>query len=578
VDNVGLLVNLVFAIGAASIAAVVAVRLRQSVILGYILAGIAIGPFTPGFVADVASVQELADLGVIFLMFAVGAQLSLADLRRVGKVVSLGGSMQVLAVVAAGYAVGEALGWRPLESLFFGAVLSNSSSTVLGKLLGERGETDAEHGRIALAWSSVQDLGTIALVILLSSLATGAADGASLLLDLASGLARATVFLALLLPVGTRVLPWLFEQIAALRSRELFLLAVAAIALGTAYLSTFFGLSLALGAFVAGVAVSESDLSHQIIGEILPLRDVLAALFFVSVGMLFDPMFVFEHAPMVLLTLALIVVLKGTLSAGLTWAFGYGPRTVLLVGVGLAQSAEFSFLLARLGTELGVVSPAVFSLMLAGAVASIVLAPALQMGAAPISNWLERRLEVEKTPPPFDLGVPGVASRPPRHAVLCGYGQVGRLIGLALRRRGFRVVVIDQDPRVVSRLRERGIPAYLGNASNPILLERVRLSHARILIVAIPDALAARQIVELARMLSPRVEIIVRTHSEVEARFLERRGASEAVVGERELALEMARHTLRRFGVSAAETFAMIQGLRTTASALDEDPRELVPE
>ena len=557
-ENSHLLVNLVFALAAAALGALLAVRLRQSVIIGYILAGIVIGPFTPGFVGDVSAVQCLADIGIIFLMFALGVQFSFRDLLGVGRVALLGGSAQVLLTIGLGYVVGNALGWRPIEALFFGAVISNSSSTVLGKVLSERGELDAEHGRIAMGWSAVQDLSTIVLVVVLSALATG---GEGLLVDVFWGVAKATVFLALLAPLGALALPWLFERVAAFRNRELFIVVVAAVALSTALASALFGLSVALGAFVAGVVVGESDLSHQILGEITPLRDIFAGLFFVSVGMLVDPVFVLTHWPLVLVTLGLIVVAKGLLSAAITALFGYPVRTALLTGVALAQSAEFSFLLARVGTDLGVISAAVFSLMLAGAVASIVLAPALHQGAAPVARWLERqqpsRAWTRQSAAMIEPKQSLVA-----HAVICGYGGVGRVIGAALQRRGLPFVVIDEDPRVVRQLRADGIPALLGNAANRQLLERVNLSQARVLVVAMGDALAARQVVDYARQVNAHLDIVVRTHSAVEAQVLRGQGAAEAVLGELELALEMTRHTLRRFGISALEALSIVQGLR----------------
>ena len=559
-ETAGLLVNLVFAYGAALIGAVVAARLRQSIILGYILAGIAIGPFTPGFVADRATVEALADIGIIFLLFAVGVQLSLRDLLRVGTIAIGGGSLQVLVTIGLGYLIGVALGWSPLESLFFGAVLSNSSSTVLSKILDERGEMESEHGQIGLAWSTVQDLSTIVLVVVLSALAAGSQ---SLVADLGWALLKAALFMAVLVLAGSRVLPYLFEHVAALRSREVFILAVAAVALGTAYVSSLFGLSLALGAFVAGVVVGESDLSHQILGEILPLRDILAGLFFVSVGMLVNPFFVVENLVLVLLTLALIVVAKGLLVAAITWFFRRSAHMALLTGVTLAQSAEFSFLLARLGEDLGAVSATVFSLMMAGTAASIVVSPSLHRIADPAARWLERRLPespLAHLPAAADLDC-----RPRRHAVICGFGRVGRVVGVALRRRGFSFVVIEQDQRLVRRLREQGVPALLGHADNPVLLERANVAQARVLVVAIPEALAARQIVDYARRANPRLSIVVRTHSAEEMRFLEDRGVGEAVLGELELALELTRHTLRRFGVTSAETLAIIQGLRARA-------------
>ena len=313
---------------------------------GYILAGIAIGPYTPGFVAAELTVTALADIGIILLMFAIGVELSLAELLRSGKVAILGTIVQMLAIIGIGCGVGLLLGWRPLESLFFGAVISISSSTVLVKIIGDPGEIDSPHGRLTLAWSTVQDLATVILIVVLSAMAT---DSENLVRDVAWEVTKASLFLLLLIPLGLRVLPWIFDWIAELRSREVFVLSVGVAALGLAYGATFFGLSLALGAFVAGIVVGESDLSHQILGDIMPLRDIFAGLFFVSVGMLVDPGFVARHLPLLALTVLLIMVVKGSVSALIALVMKTPARTAILTGALLAVSAEFSFLLARVG-------------------------------------------------------------------------------------------------------------------------------------------------------------------------------------------------------------------------------------
>ena len=300
--DTGLLVNLALALIAAAIGGAIAVRLRQSAILGYIVVGMLIGPYTPGPVGSPGTVAALADIGVIFLLFAIGLQLSIRDLLRVGPVALVGGSAQVVVMIAIGFAVGVALGFGSLESLFLGAVVSNSSSTVLAKVLGDRGEEDADYGRISFAWSSVQDLSTIILVVILSALSAGGELGTDLLL--AAG--RALLFLAISLPLGLKVLPWFFEHVALLRSREVFVLSIVAVALGTAWVAELFGLSLALGAFLAGILVGESEVSYQALGEVAPMRDVFAGLFFVSVGMLVDPFFVIAALPLVLIGLSLI--------------------------------------------------------------------------------------------------------------------------------------------------------------------------------------------------------------------------------------------------------------------------------
>ena len=287
-----------------------AVRLGQSPILGYVAGGLLISPYTAGPVAEPETVGALADVGLVFLLFAIGLQLSFSELLRVGKVAIIGGSAQVIAMVATGFGVGVALGFGPLESLFFGAFVSQSSSAVLAKILGDRGEFDSPHGHVALGWATLQDLSTIVLVVILGALSIGG----DIVTDIAFALGKAAVFLAILLPLGIKVLPWLFERAVLLRSREVFILTVVAVALGTAYVSELFGLSLALGAFLAGLLVSESDISHHILGELAPVRDVFAALFFVSVGMFVDPQFVVASVGLILLAVVLIVPVKGASS------------------------------------------------------------------------------------------------------------------------------------------------------------------------------------------------------------------------------------------------------------------------
>lgn len=569
----GLLVNLVLALAIATVGAALAARLGQSVILGYIVSGVIISPSTPGPVGATAPVEALADIGVILLMFTVGMRLSLRELQAVGPVALLGGSAQVLILIGLGYLIARGVGWGWQEALFFGAVVSNSSSTVLSKVLGDRGQMGALHSRIALAWSTVQDLSTVALVVVLSAVVTGG-SGMTLAGTLGVAAAKAGIFLFLLLGVGSRVLPLLFERVAALRNREIFVMAVAAFALGVAYASLFFGLSLALGAFVAGVVVSESDLSHEILGSVQPLRDVFVGLFFVSVGMLVDIGFLVQNWPYTLLVVAVIVLLKGAISTGIAWLFRYSFATALLTGVALAQSAEFSFLMARVGVEVGALSPAVFSYLLGGSVASIALAPWLNALANDLARAYERRqagrLVAEAVPEGKKAPFQG-------HAVICGYGRVGRLIGAALRRRDFSFIVIEQDRDIVHALRNQGIYALLGSADNPVLLEQTHLEHARILVVAIPDALAARLVVEYARRVNPNLDIIVRVHSEEERRFMLSRGVSLAVLPLHEAAFEMTRHTLRRFGLSAIETLAIVQRMRGDPTAYDPTGPDVMP-
>lgn len=556
-ETQSLLVNLSIALALAAIGAAVSVRLGLSPVVGYIVAGVAIGPFTPGFVGDLDVVGSLADIGVIFLMFAIGGQISLPDLRRVGAVAIGGGMVQVVLTIAIGTAVGVAIGFPLIEALFFGSVISNSSSTVLSKVLGERGEMDTEHGHISLGWSTVQDISTIVLIVVLTALAGTSTTPA----DIAIAMGQAILFLIIVLPIGSRVIPRVFDFVASFRSREIFVLAVVSLALGTAFLGSLFGISLALGAFLAGILVSESDLSHQIVGEALPFRDLFAGLFFVSVGMLVDPTFVVSNLGLFLVVLALIVVMKGALVAVITALFRYSRRTALLTGVALAQSAEFSFLLARVGTDVGAVGSTVFSLMLAGAAGSILLAPVLRRAAEPVARRLDASEPVRVTEAPPARGAPPDLGR--RAAVICGYGRVGRLVATALDRRGLDYVVVELDPRSVAAAVEAGHRVVRGAAENPVVLEQAVGDGTAVLVVAMADPLAARLVVAAARARWPKLPIVARTNSRAERAELRSLGANAVVVDEIELGLEMTRFAIRQFGVSGREAEALIAGLRS---------------
>jgi CPA2 family monovalent cation:H+ antiporter-2 len=348
------------------------------------------------------------------------------------------------------------------------------------------------------------------------------------------------------------------DALASFRSREVFVIGIVAVALGVAYLGTFFGISLALGAFLAGILVSESDLSHRVVAEATPFRDVFAGLFFVSVGMLVDPSFVLEQAPLVLLGVILIVPVKGAIVALVAMAARYPLRTSLLTAVLLAQSAEFSFLLARTGADLEVIPQAGFDLMITSAAISIALAPTLRRAleplAARVDRWAARRRPL--------LPVPGAPERGRRVAVICGFGRVGRLVAGALERRGFEALVIEPDRTAAAEARRSGHEVIAAPAEDPSVLAVARLEHATVLVVAVPDPIIARVIVESAHQANPRLPIVVRTHSARERAVLERLGASEVVIGEVELGVEMTRYVLGRFGVSARELDLIIQGLR----------------
>jgi monovalent cation:H+ antiporter-2, CPA2 family len=561
---------------AAFIGGYLAKRIGLPTIVGYIVAGILLGPFTPGFIADTAIAIELADIGIILLMFGVGIHFSIRDLAAVRAIAIPGALGQILVATLLGVGLGMALGWGVGGGLVLGLSLSIASTVVLLRALTDRGELDTPQGRIAIGWLIVEDLVTIVILVVLPMVAplfggTGdtSADGASAATDVALALGKAALFAVLMVVAGARLVPWLLGQVANEGSKELFTLAVLALALGIAFLSSsVFGVSFALGAFLAGAVVGESDLSHQAAADALPLRDAFAVLFFVSVGMLLDPATLLAMPLAIAATFVLVVVGKALFKFGTVLLFGYPVRVALTVGAGLAQVGEFSFILGTVGLSSGLLPAEGFQLIVATALLSIAVNPLLfrwvdpletrLLASARLTRVLERRAgELALLPTAADEGTLRL------HAILCGYGQVGRMIGGALERRGFTYVVITQQRGEVERLRARGVAALYGEASNVELLERAHVESARVVIVASSDPPVTHLIVARAKALNPALDFVVRTHSDEEIAQLRALSPKvQAVHGQRELAVQMARYSLRRFGVNAAEAEAIAQGLR----------------
>ena len=539
-DGGGLLVHLVTALGAALVGAAIALAVRQPLIIGYVLAGVAIGPFTPGIIGDTDAIAQLAEVGIIFLMFVIGVQLSLRELVHASRVAVLGGLLQVAATIGIGYLVGRALGWSSAAAYAFGAVISNSSSTVLGKILSDRGELDSRHAQLGLAWSSVQDLSTVILVAALSFLAPEGGDVELLL-------GKAAVFFFVVMPLAFFALPRVLRRATAVQNREFFALAVITVALAMAGAASLLGVSIALGAFLTGIVIGESDLSHRVLGDARPLRDVFSGVFFVSIGMLLDPRFLVESWVLVLVTVALIIVVKGALTMAIARWLGSPLRAAVLMGAGLAQSAEFSFLLARIGLEQGALTTEIFNLLLSATIVTILLAPWVNSLAPAALRWAQRR---RGAAPDVDVG-----ALPPLegHAIVCGYGRVGSIVCALLEQHGKPFVVVEEDLRAVEALRERGLTALLGDAGMSEVLDRAHVRTAHLLILCVPERMAVRRALEHARDVSEATTVLARTHSYEDRRFLQDKGADEAVVGEMELALELGRRALERFGVAAED-------------------------
>jgi CPA2 family monovalent cation:H+ antiporter-2 len=569
---------------AAFIGGLLARRVGLPAIVGYILAGVVIGPFTPGLVADPTIATELAELGVILLMFGVGIHFSIGDLLAVRTIAVPGAAIQITVATVLGIGLGIALGWGFGGGLVLGLAISVASTVVLLRALEDRGELDTQQGRIAIGWLIVEDLFTVVVLVLLPTIApllgatpTGEAGVASRAVGVEAlgavfvAIVKAGLFAVLMIVAGARFVPWLLLVVARLGSRELFTLAVLAIALGIAYVSSaVFGVSFALGAFLAGLVVSESDMSHQAAAEALPLRDAFAVLFFVSVGMLLDPTFLIQNPWSIIALLALIVVAQPLAAFAIVALFGYPTRIGLTVAAALGQIGEFSFILATLGKSLGLLPDDGFQLIVAGALLSIALNPVLFGAIGPLERRLRGNplLDALQTRRVGELAALPKAERETLrlHAIISGYGRVGRLIGPALERRGFRYVVVTQQRDEVDRLRRQGITAIYGDAANAEVLEMAGLDRARLVVVAISDPNETRLIVERVRAANPNVDLVVRTHSDTEAAHLRSLGGKvQAVHGERELAVQMARYSLRRFGVSATEAEAIAQGLRGRA-------------
>jgi CPA2 family monovalent cation:H+ antiporter-2 len=571
-DHPELIETIAIGLGAAFLGGLVARRLRLPPIVGYLLAGVSVGPFTPGLVADPETATQLAELGVILLMFGVGIHFSIRDLLAVRSIAIPGAMGQIFVATVFGVLLGLALGWGVAGGLVLGLSVSVASTVVLLRALMERGELDTQQGRIAVGWLIVEDLFTVAVLVLLPTIAPlllGQSDDLiEPVIELGAALAKAALFAVLMLFVGGKVVPAILGVVARERSRELFTLSVLAIAIGIAWsASAVFGVSFALGAFLAGAVLSGSDMSHQAAADALPLRDAFAVLFFVSVGMLLDPGYLVREPIAVVAVTALVIGAKSLAAFGIVAVLGYPVRTNLTVAAALAQIGEFSFIVATLGLSLGLIPNEAYQLVVAGSLVSISLNPFVFRLIEPLERWLQARpgllAALERRPPELSRLPPGQADALRNHAVLCGYGRVGKMVATAFQRRGFRYVVISDDRREVERLRRTDVPALFGDAANEDLLRAAHVEGAKVLIVAISDAQSARLAVERTRGLAPRVPVVVRTHSGTAAVDFRAMGSSvQPVHAERELAIQIARFSLRRFGVSAVEVDAIASGLR----------------
>jgi len=555
--SIPLITTIAAAFGLALLLGFVAARLKLPPLVGYLLAGIVIGPGTPGFVADVKIAGELAEIGVMLLMFGVGLHFSVADLMSVRKIALPGAIVQIAVATAMGAGAALWWGWDLPGALVLGLALSVASTVVLLKALERQGVLDSPNGRIAVGWLVVEDLAMVLVLVLLPPLAGLLGTGASvppqdLWVTLAVTMLKVAGFVALMLLVGRRVFPWLLWQVTRTGSRELFTLCVVAAAVSIAWGSALlFGVSYALGAFFAGMVLRESQFSHRAAHDTLPLRDAFAVLFFVSVGMLFDPNVLVDEPLRVLTVLAIIVVGKSIAAALLVLLMRYPLNTALTVSASLAQIGEFSFILAALGATLGMLPNEGRSLILAGALISIAFNPLLFATIGPLQQWLRthsklaRQLE-QRDDPLAELPMSTDRKFLANQVVLVGYGRVGRHIAQALYARNVPLVVADQNRELVERLRAEGRAAVFGNAVDPETLVQAHVADARLLVIATPQTIEVRQMVETARALNPDIDVVVRSHNEEEAQLLQREVTGRVFVGESELARSITEYVLQR--------------------------------
>ena len=569
--DISILTTIAMGVGLALILGLIAVRFRLPPILGYLLAGVAVGPYTPGFVADATVAAQLSELGVILLMFGVGLHFSLSDLLSVRRVAIPGAVAQIAVATGLGALVSHLWGWSWVTGLVFGLSLSVASTVVLLRALEDRGILESSDGRIAVGWLIVEDLVTVLALVMLPAIATalgtsgpastapggahGAPGGGSLAVVVVTTLIKVGLFAALMIVVGRRVIPRVLGWVVSTGSRELFTLSVLACSLGIAVgAAALFDVSFALGAFFAGMIVSESDFSHDAATNALPMQDAFAVLFFVAVGMLFDPAILIEE-PLEVLAVVLIVLLGKSIAAfAIVLLFRYSLHTALTISASLAQIGEFSFILAALGVSLNLLPVDAQSLVVAGAILTITLNPFVFRTVNPVARWLRARRglaeALERPAGPIADLPPGVDPESLRdHVVLIGYGRVGGPVADELALHGIPHVIVEQSRERAEELRKRGLPVLYGDATRPEVLLPARLDRARMVLVAAPDAFEARAILALAREVNPDVQVLLRTHSDSEREFLEGHGAERALVAERELAVSLTRAALRRFGV-----------------------------
>jgi CPA2 family monovalent cation:H+ antiporter-2 len=551
----GIAADIAIILVAALLGGFVAQRFGQPLIVGYIVAGVLVGPYTGGVtVTEIHDIELLAEIGVALLLFALGLEFNFKKLQRIRAIAFIGTPIQIALTIGVGYGIGQLLGWSAYESIWFGALVSLSSTMVILKTLMAQGTLGTLASRIMIGMLIVQDLAVVPMLIILPEL-QNLGQG---LQTLGFAVLRAIVFLLIMVYGGMWFIPLVLRRVAAWNSRELFLVSVMAIGLGIGYATYLVGLSFAFGAFVAGMVLSESDYSHQALSDILPLRDVFGLMFFVSVGMLIDPAFLIANLGTVLLVVLLVASAKALVFAGVTRAFGYREQIPLAVGFGLFQIGEFAFVLARVGLAKGAIRSETFALILATAVITMVLTPFATRAVDPLFAWYQRR----RGRPQIEAAhLPDEELRD--HIIIVGYGRVGRYAGEVLHQLNMPCVVIDQDQRAVDQAKASGLPVIYGDASSPVVLEGAGVHNARLVLVVVSAALDVELVVRQVRELDPDLHIVARATRLSQVEDLRRFGIHEIVQPEFEAGLELVRQTLLHFDIPAAEIEHLSDAIRT---------------
>ena len=558
--DVDLIILLAVGFGMALIFGYIAARLRLPPLIGYLIAGIIISPNTPGIVGDIHLANQLAELGVMFLMFGVGMHFSLNDLLQVRRIALPGAILQIAVATLLGIGVSMYWGWSFGSALIFGLSLSCASTVVLLKALGDRGLLDSVNGKIAVGWLLVEDLVMVLALVLLPATAVllgghalpGTDTSQSIWLTIGITLLKVTGFIAFMLIIGKRLVPMIMQFVARLGSRELFTLTVVAAAVSIAYGSyAVFGVSMALGAFFAGMVVKESDFSHRAEEETLPLREIFSILFFVSVGMLFDPSILIEEPLRILAVIAIIMVGKTLAAIALVLFFRYPINTALTVGASLAQIGEFSFILATLGLSLGLLTPDAQNLILAGALFSITLNSFVFSAIEPVQRWIRERSHLarllERSADPLAMLPDEVDQAYLRdQVVIIGYGGVGRRISENLIQQNIKVVIAEENRDIVEKLRSQGIAAVSGEATEPNVLIQAHIQHARLLVISPMDILDIHRIVDISKQLNPEIQVLICAESKEEAAVIREEQLGEVFYAKEEMAKNMSHHILNQ--------------------------------